>query len=349
MRCVSLLALAVILVLGAVGAAPATPLLSPDFDTQAELSAPAQPDSTPRQDGRDIPRLRWFAPRGEQPGSYADYRMWHTPRPASFANQHLLTPDDNVTGQRGRAPASIAILIDGLLYPDITASLTQYVADLTSEGYTVHVETVGGGTAAEIKDWIQDRYAAGCTGIIFVGDITAAWAEVSGDVFPSDLFYMDLDGHWEDADQDGDYEIHTAGAGDEGPELYVARMYAHTLNYDSEPGMVNGYLAKTHAYRAGTLTQPWRGLEYIDKDWYSMAVDLEPGLRHGCRPARLRPFHHGGRLSQRDGPRPALCAGLRPQLLRRASLLDVPDRIGGVCACVRLQPVNAQRNAGARV
>ena len=229
------------------------------------------PPDTPRQDGRNIPKLRWVAPNGELPGTYADYLAWHPLTPARFGPNRLYSP---ATGS-DRAAAGISILVDSSLYPSITTKLNEYAADLTAQGYSVFIDTVSGGTPEDIKAWVQGRYAAGSEGVVFVGDITAAWAEVSGDVFPCDLFYMDLDGHWEDADTDGDFEIHTAGSGDQGPEVYVARIYAHTLTYDSEANMVNGYLDKAHSFREGTLTQPWRGLEYVDEDWYNMDVNLD--------------------------------------------------------------------------
>ena len=137
------------------------------------------------------------------------------------------------------------------------------------------LQTVSGGTPEEIKAWIAERSDSGSKGIVLIGDITAAWAEVSSSVFPCDLFYMDLDGNWEDNDHDGDYEVHTAGNGDMGPEVYVGRIYATTLTYDSEANMVNDYLEKAHAYRTGELTQPWRGLEYVEEDWYTMDVNLD--------------------------------------------------------------------------
>ncbi len=143
------------------------------------------------------------------------------------------------------------------------------------EGHSVFLQTVSGGTPEEIKEWIIERNDSGSKGTVLIGDITAAWAEVSGSVFPCDLFYMDLDGNWEDNDDDGDYEIHTEGDGDMGPELYVGRIYATTLTYDSEANMVNDYLEKIHAYRMGELTQPWRGLEYVEEDWYDMDVNLD--------------------------------------------------------------------------
>jgi len=237
--------------------------------------AATQHQAAPRQDGRLIQRLEWKAPPGGLPGTYADYLRWHPLRPAQFAGARSYQAAPAQLGDPGRGPAAISLLVDAALYPGITAELEAYVTDLTLEHYSVHLETVSGGTPAEIKAWVQQRYDAGSQGVVFIGDITAAWAEVSEDVFPSDLFYMDLDGQWTDADEDGDYESHLDGDGDVGPEVYVARLYAHTLGWDTEANMVNGYLAKARAYRDGSLTQPWRGLEYVDEDWYEMYVALD--------------------------------------------------------------------------
>jgi hypothetical protein len=60
-----------------------------------------------------------------------------------------------------------------------------------------------------------------------------------------------------------------------GLEVYVGRIYAHTLNYNTEENMVNNYFSKVHSYRTGNLYQPWRGLEYVDEDWYDMNVNLD--------------------------------------------------------------------------
>lgn len=221
------------------------------------------------QDGRFIERLQWISPDGEMPGTYEDYLRNHPLEPALF-----FTPEDRINPNQPLGE-KFSILVDEVLYPQITTAITQYIDDLELEGYSVFIETVNGGTPEEIKDWVAQRLDSGCDSIVFIGDITAAWAEVSGSVFPCDLFYMDLDGNWEDQDQDGDYETHTAGDGDMGPEVYVGRIYAHTLTYDTEPNMVNDYLSKAHAYRDGTLTQEWRGLEYVEEDWYDMDVFLD--------------------------------------------------------------------------
>ena len=219
------------------------------------------------QDGRFINKLEWFSPNGELPDTYDEYLKTH-PLKSAFFSEHL--EYNNLQFNVNK----VSILVDSVLYFLITSSLNGYIDDLNAEGYSVNVQRVTGGSPDEIKSWVIDRYNQGDVGFIFIGDITAAWAEVSGDVFPCDLFYMDIDGNWEDKDNDGDYEIHTVGGGDMGPEVFVSRIYAHTLNYDTEFNMVNNYLSKTHMYRTGELTQPWRGLEYVEEDWYDMDVFL---------------------------------------------------------------------------
>ncbi len=220
----------------------------------------------PKQDGREIKRLEWHAPHGIFPGQYAEYLQMHPLEAPKFKT---------VVTDKNQLDANISILVDASLYTQITTNLNQYIADIESEGYTVFLSTVSGGSPQDIKDWVIDRYNAGSEGFFFIGDITAAWAEVSGSQFPCDLFYMDLDDNWQDNDSDGIYEVHTAGTGDMAPEVYIGRLYAHSLSYGSEAGMVNDYFTKAHAYRLGQLTQPWRSLEYVDEDWWSMPVNLD--------------------------------------------------------------------------
>ncbi len=234
------------------------------------ISQVANADTPPRQDGRNIQRLEWRSPFGDTPTTYEEYLLTHPRVSAEFKGTQRHDP----AGGTGRT-ATLAILTDSALAPNINAALNNYVANLNATGYTVMTDTVSGGTPADIKSWIQSQYAAGANGILLIGDITAAWAEVSGAVFPCELFYMDLDGSWDDPDGDGVYETHAPGTGDEGPELYVARLYAHTLTYAPEATLVNDYLAKVADYRTGALAQRWRGLEYVEEDWYDMYTALD--------------------------------------------------------------------------
>ena len=220
------------------------------------------------QDGRNIEKLQWKSIDGKLPGTYKEYIDSHPLIPAVFK-----TPNPS-HGKSFFSFNTTSILVDEDLYPQIYDQLDQYIYDLEFESRDIFVQTVTGGTPEDIKDWVIERFDQGSSSIVFIGDITAAWAEVSDSVFPCDLFYMDLDGEWTDADHDGIYESHEAGSGDMGPEVYIGRIYASTLTYDTEANMVNEYLSKVHDYRTGVLTQPWRGLEYVEEDWYDMDVFL---------------------------------------------------------------------------
>jgi len=237
------------------------------FDISSQSEIPLHWDTTNSEP--PIKNLEWYSPNGELPGTYEEYLRNHPLKSSHFLSLKN-TQDENQTLED-----SISLLVDNDLYGEIKASVSQYILDLELEEKLVFLETVSGGTPEEIKAWIKHRYNLGCQSFVFIGDITAAWAEVSGSVFPCDLFYMDLDGHWEDSNLDGIYEKHTAGDGDMGPEVYVGRIYANSLTYDTEANMVNDYLSKAHEYRNGELTQPWKGLEYIDEDWYNMDVCLD--------------------------------------------------------------------------
>ena len=172
---------------------------------------------------------------------------------------------------------SCSILIEKRLYsPEIEEKIESYIINLENNGYTVNsVDTLSGGNPADVKNWVSNQYDTGVNGVFFIGDIPAAWAEVSDTTFPCDLFYMDIDGKWEDNDNDEIYESHSAGSGDMGPELYVARLFTSSLHYDDEKNMISDYFEKIHQYKTGSLSVPWEGLEYIDEDWYTMNVNLD--------------------------------------------------------------------------
>lgn len=250
--------------------------------------------STRYQDGNSgnppAVKLRWTAPAGELPGTLEEYLALHDLVPALFTRitQDELGSDSRVRPARATQQnrgfhsisipvptASISLLVDDDLFPGIVDALAELRLALLQDGYVVRMTRLSGGAQEEIKEWILSEYGSGSCGVVMIGDITAAWAEVSGDEFPCDLYYMDLDGFWWDGDGDGDYEIHNAGGGDMGPELFVARIHAGTLSYADEDVLVNGYLRKVLDFREGSLVRPWRALEYIDKDWYSMEVHLE--------------------------------------------------------------------------
>ena len=112
-----------------------------------------------------------------------------------------------------------------------------------------------------------------------IGDLPVAYYEMSDDFnnkysqFPSDLYYMDLDGGFDDIDQDGLFDNHRATKlGNEQPDIALGRLRASPLagTWGTEAALVNNYLAKLHDYRIGKLSAPERALAFQDDDWDTM-------------------------------------------------------------------------------
>jgi hypothetical protein len=162
----------------------------------------------------------------------------------------------------------VDIVINAELYPHISAEISQYQADLETTGYSVRIDTMRGTNAPALR-----THLAGITnlvGAVLVGELPVAWYErgwgggPTGEEFPIDYYFMDLDGTWGDADADGLCDSH---AGNAAPEIWVGRLYARPLTWDDEARLVRRYFAKSHAYRTGNLSLPDRALAYIDDDW----------------------------------------------------------------------------------
>jgi hypothetical protein len=157
------------------------------------------------------------------------------------------------------SPGKVVLVVDDAVYGGIVGSLSTFQADLESEGYTVEVWQVSGGSAEDIRSDLQDEYAAGgLDGAIVIGDIPAGWLENGDGEYPVDLFLMDMDGSWTDSDGDGLYE----SASGKGPEIWVGRLTPTYITAGSSVALLNNYFAKNHAYRMGTLTLPDRALAY---------------------------------------------------------------------------------------
>lgn len=174
---------------------------------------------------------------------------------------------------------SVAILVNYNIYDAIyQASLKQYIADLEAEDYRVTVVKVTTPLCypQEIKDYLKQLYSSsrGLKGVLFVGDFSSAYFEISNDYkkygfvrFPIDLFFMDLDGTWQSANN----FFYTTHTGNLFPEIWVGRIVASANKNPTmdQVALLKNYFAKNHAYRTGTLPVKIRqcALGYIDDDW----------------------------------------------------------------------------------
>ena len=107
------------------------------------------------------------------------------------------------------------VFVDSHIYPAIQTNFDQFISDLQTDGYTVSVTKVTTETPEDIRATLLSEYTSDdLLGVILVGDVPAAWMEtllpwnyVSH--FPTDYFYMDLNGTWHDYDADGFYDNHS--------------------------------------------------------------------------------------------------------------------------------------------
>lgn len=159
------------------------------------------------------------------------------------------------------------VAVRDTLYPKIQAALTQYVKDVANDGYYAVVYKISNGKPSELRSFLADQ--GGICGALLVGDLPVAWFEMDDDFngshaeFPCDLYYMDLNGTWTDADGDGKFSAHPDKVE---PEIWVARLWTPTMD-GNDAAMLNDYFARNHRFRKGLLGVTGDSLAYVDDDW----------------------------------------------------------------------------------
>jgi hypothetical protein len=206
------------------------------------------------------------------------------------------TSNQSRTGETVGAGRSFGVFINATLYGQIKESIDTYIADLESDGWQVVVYAAEGGTsgksdsaqwttedflceleaARQLRDLLKNERNQGMVGCMLIGELPAGWVEDppgSGTGSPIDLFFRDMDGQWEDYNNNGllDEILLTEADCDCKPEIctleiWMSRLYANSLDGD-EVTLMKNYFRKNHAYRIGELTLPRRALDYVDDTW----------------------------------------------------------------------------------
>ena len=228
----------------------------------------------------DIPVTRWVDPLGREPITFEEWKKEQPPL-APFEVKEICRRDHisrelTFLGLALPPPSAprVAVVVNSTLRPLIQPSLDQYVTNLTTEGYSVTIHSVAGGTPSDIRALLQG--ITGLVGAVLIGDLPVPWFQMWDDFggryaeFPIDLYYMDLDGIWTDADNDGRYDGHADGTGDKFPEIWVGRLTAGPLTGD-EATLLQSYFARNHSYRIGAIKLNNRALVYVDDDWIAWA------------------------------------------------------------------------------
>lgn len=185
----------------------------------------------------------------------------------------------------GANSTSLIVLafVNSTIYSEVKPSLDQYREDLKNSGFEdAIILNWSDPDPSRIRETLQQFYANNSlAGAILIGDLPAAefemFTEWDYERFPTDLYYMDLDGDWIDKDSDGVYDDHTGKK--VAPEIWVGRIKTSNLSGDDEVTLISNYFRKSHDYRNGTPSLPRRALVYIDDDWVDFADMDESSLK----------------------------------------------------------------------
>jgi hypothetical protein len=233
-------------------------------------------------DYKNVHPLRWMDPY-RNPITYQEYLGSREFAPRLDARLIY-------AGNKGNV--NICIIINADLEPQIQAKFSVFLADLQADGYNPNVYTAyndGDEVALKnllISEW-NSRHIAGA---ILIGDLAVPWYEMTEPSswggahveFPIDLYFMDLDGLWTDADTDGIYDSHANGSGDVQADIWVGRLMSMNLTYHgaTERALMNNYFDKNHNYRTGGLRLDDKALAYIDNDWCIYGWEYEVAMAY---------------------------------------------------------------------
>lgn len=147
---------------------------------------------------------------------------------------------------------------------ELLPSLKQYKQDVEKEtGYNVVFYRCHFCTKEQIREILAEK---GTVGALLVGDLPAAWYWLeAGFFYPTDLYYMDVDGVWGGEIRCGggafeDDSCFTTRSGHLAPEIFVGRLT--TPVESKEVSLLVNYFRKNHAYRVGEKPLPHRTLNY---------------------------------------------------------------------------------------
>jgi hypothetical protein len=233
-------------------------------------------------DYKKVNLLRWMDPY-RKPITYQQYMESRKFAKGFEAQLIYFSP-------KGDIP--ICIIINSILQPQIQTYFSRFITDLEMEGYAIDLFTAtNNGDEVALKNLLISEWSTRhIVGAILIGDLAVPWYEMTeppewgGDhvEFPVDLFYMDLDGLWQDTDADGLYDDHLSGVGDMEADIWVGRLFATNLtdHEATEVAMMNNYFDKNHQYRSRELRLYDKALAYIDNDWCTYGWENEVALAY---------------------------------------------------------------------
>lgn len=171
----------------------------------------------------------------------------------------------------------VYVIVNSTLYSGLRTNLEVYASDLEKIGLSTTILSFNGSNHTDLKAILVNAYSKGLVGCLLVGQLPSAYYEdlkVDNETYPCDLYLMDLDGNWTDADNNGRYDNHT---GSRQPEIWLGRLVVSAVIGD-EVSILRRYFDKNHDYRTGNLSLPDRALLYVDDPWDKLVNNLDTAV-----------------------------------------------------------------------
>ncbi len=185
--------------------------------------------------------------------------------------------DDNDDDDNGIIKPLVYIYVNSSIYNKISSEISQYRQDVINQGYNVMIINWSINNVTLLKQNITNARSLqqnnNLVGAVLIGKLPYANLKYTNtddsvEIFPCDLYLMDLDGDWVDNNpNDNWFDEYNAGTGDIEPEIWVGRINPESLNNINHTKAYQKYFNRNHAYRDGTLTRPHSTLLYVDDDW----------------------------------------------------------------------------------
>ncbi|HKZ95001.1 MAG TPA: C25 family cysteine peptidase [Candidatus Bathyarchaeia archaeon] len=175
----------------------------------------------------------------------------------------------------------VIVIAESGMYDEIATSLQQYKEDVEKSGFSLNITTSNqllNGTKEGVREYLQRFWRLRnqtVIGALLVGDIAEAWYEVGSNKFPTDVYFMDLNGIWVDTSGNGIYDKHLDTSG---PEIWVGRLKVSTVNGDPID-LLKRYFDRNSQYRNQLTSIPWwRTLLYMDDQGVAQNHDARTPL-----------------------------------------------------------------------
>lgn len=246
----------------------------------------------------EVKVTRWISPDNAKPLSFQAWRA-QNPSTEFWLIEPIRLPENKMD-------IRVDLLVESSLLPYLTAQIDTLVADLIRANYAPAVYSVTGSSPESLRNFLLTEYRNGMAEAVLIGNLPIAWFQMIDDwnnngqrdpdegyeEFPCELYFMDLDGIWQDnfrqldtldsliPGSDGIFDTHY---GNQQPEIGISRMPVAVLG--SPIQTLQFYLSKDHRYRNAQLPVRDRALVYIDDDWipYAQQWNSDVGIVYSDR------------------------------------------------------------------